>query len=166
MKESTIRRLIQIVEESEIETFEITRFFRKIKITKRLNNHNHNGSGDSSAIVVGPGTAERASSQTREEKPKTEPKAEPAATEEAPNNYVEIISPMVGTFYRSPAPDADPFVDIGDRVKPGETVCIVEAMKLMNEIEAEVAGVIKEIKIENAQPVEYGQVLFVIDPDG
>ncbi len=156
MKESTIRRLIQIVEESEIETLEVTRFFRKIKITKRLNNHN--GSGDPSTIVVEPNAAKTSPSRV-------EQTAEPEPAEDT-SNLLEITAPMVGTFYRAPAPDADPFVDVGDRVKPGETVCIVEAMKLMNDIEAEVAGVIKKINVENAQPVEYGQVLFVIDPDG
>jgi acetyl-CoA carboxylase biotin carboxyl carrier protein len=72
---------------------------------------------------------------------------------------------MVGTFYRAPAPDADPYVDVEDHVKVGQTLCILEAMKLMNELEAEVSGVIKEITVENAEPVEYGQVLFRILPD-
>lgn len=73
---------------------------------------------------------------------------------------VEITSPMVGTFYRAPAPDEPPFVDVGDRVQIGQTVCIIEAMKLMNEIEAEVAGQVLEILVENGQPVEYGQPLM------
>ncbi|MCS6813442.1 MAG: acetyl-CoA carboxylase biotin carboxyl carrier protein [Cyanobacteria bacterium] len=77
---------------------------------------------------------------------------------------VEITSPMVGTFYRAPAPDEPPFVNVGDRIRPGQTVCIIEAMKLMNELEAEVAGEIVEILVDNAQPVEYGQVLMRINP--
>lgn len=77
---------------------------------------------------------------------------------------VEITSPMVGTFYRAPAPDEPPFVNVGDRVRPGQTVCIIEAMKLLNELEAEVAGEIVEILVDNAQPVEYGQVLMRISP--
>ncbi len=76
-----------------------------------------------------------------------------------------VRAPIVGTFYRAPAPDADPFVEVGDRVKPGDVLCIIEAMKLMNEIESEVAGVVKEILVENAQPVEYDQPLFVIALD-
>ncbi len=72
---------------------------------------------------------------------------------------------MVGTFYRAPAPDADPYVEVGDHVKVGQTLCILEAMKLMNELEAEVAGTIVEIAVENAEPVEYGQALFRIRPD-
>lgn len=78
---------------------------------------------------------------------------------------IEITSPMVGTFYRSPAPDEGPFVEIGDTVKKGSTVCIIEAMKLMNEIEAESGGKIVEILVENTQPVEYGQVLMRVEPN-
>jgi acetyl-CoA carboxylase biotin carboxyl carrier protein len=71
---------------------------------------------------------------------------------------------MVGTFYRAPAPDAPPYAEVGDRVSKGQTVCILEAMKLMNELECEVSGTIREICVENADPVEYGQVLFRIEP--
>jgi acetyl-CoA carboxylase biotin carboxyl carrier protein len=78
----------------------------------------------------------------------------------------EIKSPMVGTFYKSPEPGADPYVKVGARVTPGETVCIIEAMKIMNEIEAEIAGVVREILADDAQPVEFGQVLFRVDPNG
>lgn len=80
------------------------------------------------------------------------------------HKLVEIKSPMVGTFYRAPAPDEAPFVESGDRVRPGQTVCIIEAMKLMNEIEAEIAGEIVEILVQNAQPVEFGQVLMRVNP--
>ncbi|MEM8614776.1 MAG: acetyl-CoA carboxylase biotin carboxyl carrier protein, partial [Cyanobacteria bacterium P01_H01_bin.105] len=76
------------------------------------------------------------------------------------SDLYEITSPMVGTFYRSPAPDESPFVDAGDRIKPGQTVCIIEAMKLMNELEAEVSGEIVEILVQNAEPVEFGQPLM------
>jgi acetyl-CoA carboxylase biotin carboxyl carrier protein len=87
----------------------------------------------------------------------------PAAA--APSNLVEIKSPMVGTFYRSPEAGADPYVKVGSRVAPGQVVCIIEAMKIMNEIESEVAGVVKETLLENAQPVEFGQPLFRVDPN-
>lgn len=83
-----------------------------------------------------------------------------------PVTAVEVKSPMVGTFYRAPAPGAEPFVKIGDRVRKGQTLCIIEAMKLMNEIECEVDGVVVDISTENAQPVEYGEVLMHIDPAG
>jgi len=77
---------------------------------------------------------------------------------------LEIKSPMVGTFYKSPEPGAEPYVKNGTRVAPGQVVCIIEAMKIMNEIESEVQGVIREVCVENAQPVEFGQVLFRVDP--
>ena len=79
--------------------------------------------------------------------------------------WVEVISPMVGTFYRAPGPDEPPFVQVGDRVRIGQTVCIIEAMKLMNEIEAEVSGSVVEILIQNGEPLEYGQPLMRINPD-
>ncbi len=79
--------------------------------------------------------------------------------------FLEVISPMVGTFYRSPSPDEAPFVAVGDRIKLGQTVCIIEAMKLMNEIEAEVSGQVVEILVENGTPVEYGQSLMRISPE-
>jgi acetyl-CoA carboxylase biotin carboxyl carrier protein len=78
--------------------------------------------------------------------------------------WVEIKSPMVGTFYRSPAPDEPPFASIGDRIRSGQTVCIIEAMKLMNEIEAEIAGQVMEVLVENGQPIEFGQTLMYINP--
>jgi acetyl-CoA carboxylase biotin carboxyl carrier protein len=78
---------------------------------------------------------------------------------------VEVPSPMVGTFYRAPAPGEAPFVEVGDRIRSGQTVCIIEAMKLMNEIEAEVSGQVMEILVQNGEPVEYGQPLMRINPD-
>ncbi|NYT50869.1 acetyl-CoA carboxylase biotin carboxyl carrier protein, partial [Parapusillimonas granuli] len=85
----------------------------------------------------------------------------PAAAPPAPAGHV-VKAPMVGTFYRAPNPGASPFVEVGQAVKEGEPLCIIEAMKLLNEIEADKAGVIKEILVENGEPVEYGQPLFVI----
>lgn len=79
---------------------------------------------------------------------------------------LEIKSPMVGTFYKSPEPGAEAYAKVGTRVSPGQVVCIIEAMKIMNEIESEVQGVIREVCVENAQPVEFGQVLFRVDPNG
>jgi len=78
----------------------------------------------------------------------------------------DIKSPMVGTFYKAPEPGAEPYAKVGTRVSSGQTVCIIEAMKIMNEIEAEVTGVIREVCVDDAQPVEYGQVLFRVDPNG
>lgn len=87
------------------------------------------------------------------------------ATATSASNLVDVIAPIVGTFYASPSPDAPAFVKVGDRVKAGAVLCIIEAMKLMNEIEAEVAGVVREVAVANEDPVEYGQVLFRIEPD-
>lgn len=86
--------------------------------------------------------------------------------EESDNGYQKIVAPLVGTFYQAPAPDVPPFVEVGDHIDDGDVVCIVEAMKSMNEIQSEVKGVVKEICVENAQMVEFGQVLFKIDPNG
>ena len=101
-------------------------------------NRSLEGLSDTSAISVAPPTNDRRS--------------------------VDILSPMVGTFYRSPGPDESPFVEVGDRVRAGQTVCIIEAMKLMNELEAEVTGEVVEILIQNGQPVEYGQPLMRVNP--
>jgi acetyl-CoA carboxylase biotin carboxyl carrier protein len=84
----------------------------------------------------------------------------------APSSLKDIKSPMVGTFYRSPEPGAEPYVKVGSRVTVGQTVCIIEAMKIMNEIEAEVSGVVRELPVDDAQPVEFGTVLFRVDPNG
>jgi acetyl-CoA carboxylase biotin carboxyl carrier protein len=99
-------------------------------------------------------------------KPSAAAPAAPVAPTPSPlaSKLLEISSPMVGTFYRSPAPDEAPFVDKGDRVRIGQTVCIIEAMKLMNEIEAEVGGEVVEILVSNGDPVEYGQILMRVNP--
>jgi len=90
--------------------------------------------------------------------------AQPATTAAAPSaNTHEVKSPIVGTFYRSPAPDADPYIQVGQQVENGTTLCIIEAMKLMNEIESDAAGKVVKILVENGQPVEYGQPLFVLE---
>jgi acetyl-CoA carboxylase biotin carboxyl carrier protein len=90
---------------------------------------------------------------------------EGSAVTQSGKNTIEIKSPMIGTFYRSSTPDTPPFVSVGDKITKGQTVCIIEAMKLFNEIESEVSGTIVKIPIENATPVEYDQVLFVVEPD-
>lgn len=100
--------------------------------------------------------------------PVTVAESPPTETSSAPKvddkKWVDITSPMVGTFYAAPAPDEDPFSSVGDRINKGDTVCIIEAMKLMNEIEGEVSGQIMEIAVENGEPVEFGQVLMRVNP--
>lgn len=105
------------------------------------------------APVLSPSTAEVSLSSTTAQ-----------ASVSIDKKWVEVKSPMVGTFYRSPAPDEAPFVEVGDRIRADQTVCIIEAMKLMNEIEAEVSGEVMEILVENGKPVEYGQPLMRIHP--
>jgi acetyl-CoA carboxylase biotin carboxyl carrier protein len=94
------------------------------------------------------------------------PSAAPATAPAPISGLKDIKSPMVGTFYRAPEPGAEPYVKVGSRVTAGETVCIIEAMKIMNEIEAEVTGVVREVLVEDTQPVEFGTVLFRVDPNG
>jgi acetyl-CoA carboxylase biotin carboxyl carrier protein len=93
----------------------------------------------------------------------THPAAEAAAHSEPEEEGFAVIAPMVGTFYSAAAPGAAAFVQVGDRIAVGDTLCIIEAMKMMNQIEADVSGVIKSIRVQNGDPVEYGQILFVID---
>ena len=143
-----LKKLIDRVQESGIAELEITEGEEKVKIVK------------GGAVSVTPGPAAVAPAPAPE--PRTA--AAPAAAAEAePAQEGRVIkAPMVGTFYRSPSPDAKPFVEVGQTVKEGETVCIIEAMKLMNEIEADASGTIKAILVENGQPVEYGQPLFIL----
>ncbi len=159
MLESKIRKLIKIVEESNIDELEVTSWGRRIKITRRLNHQNpHN----SSHLIVNP-----ALDKVTVTPPKEEPVAlsvEVSKPGEVEGNLTPIKSPMVGTFYRAPAPEAKPYVDVGQIISAGQVVCIVEAMKLMNEIESEVAGRLVKILVENAKPVEFGQTLFLIEP--
>jgi acetyl-CoA carboxylase biotin carboxyl carrier protein len=92
--------------------------------------------------------------------------AGPAVSSKEPErrNVLEVKSPMVGTFYRAPSPEAPPYVNIGDTIEVGQVVCIIEAMKLMNEIKSEVKGKVVDIQVDNAEPVEFGQALFIIEP--
>ena len=93
------------------------------------------------------------------------PSSAPKATESSAKRTLEVKSPMIGTFYRSSSPDTPPFVSVGDKITKGQTVCIIEAMKLFNEIESEFSGTVVKVMVENATPVEYDQVLFVVEPD-
>jgi len=120
--------------------------------------------GAGAPAVEGTQALERAPQPAAEPAPAAAPATESPPTG-ATEQWQEIASPMVGTFYRAPSPDEDPFVEVGDRVRPDQTVCIIEAMKLMNEIEAEVGGQVVEIAVENGEPVEYGQVLMRVKPE-
>jgi acetyl-CoA carboxylase biotin carboxyl carrier protein len=146
-----LKKLIDLVQESGIAELEVTEGEERVKIVR----------GGRSAPEVAVAGAAFAPS------PSPSPAAAPpaAAAPEAPaapEGHV-VKSPMVGTFYRASAPDAKAFVEVGDTVKAGQTICIIEAMKLMNEIESDQDGVVKAILVENGQPVEYGEPLFVIE---
>jgi len=161
MRELFIRKLIKMVEQSDIDSLEVSSWGRSVRINKNRGSSN----GHTSVTLAAP-PAPRIAAPPPE--PVALPKpAEPATAPEAarPSTETGIKSPMVGTFYRAPSPDARPYVEVGDRVKEGQTVCIVEAMKLMNEIQAEITGIITAILVENGQPVEYGQTLFTIKKD-
>ncbi len=156
-----IRQLIRIVEKSDIDELEIVEEGRKIRISK---NHPATqvvapGNGATAAYLAAPSAPPAAATEPAVPVKET-PKEEPATDTD---KYYEVRSPMVGTFYRAPAPDAAPYVEVGDTVSPGQTLCIIEAMKLMNEIQSEVSGKIAKILVENAQPVEYNQLLFLIE---
>lgn len=159
MNEKYIKKLIKLVEESEVESLEVSSWGRKVKITQRL----HASSNGSAAAPVVYEAAPVVKAAPTPQAPAAVP-AEPAAP--ADENLVPVISPMVGTFYSAPSPDAEAYVSVNQKVTVGQVVCIVEAMKLMNEIESEVGGRVVQVLVENAQPVEYGQTLFLIDPNG
>jgi acetyl-CoA carboxylase biotin carboxyl carrier protein len=157
-----IRQIIKIVETSNISEFELEEGGTKVKIVK--NSGANIGSVSDVQVFAAP--APQPVVQAPVHVPVVESAtAAPAAKPEnaLPDNVVEVHSPMVGTFYRAPSPDADPYVEVGQSVSVGQTLCIVEAMKLMNEIEAEIGGKIVKILVENAQPVEYNQPLFLIE---
>lgn len=158
-----LRRLIGLVEDSEIDSLEISRFTTRVKISKSPPVAPAAGSslpGPRAGAVPGSNDG-----SAPPERANTSGTAAEAGEEVEVESLHEILSPMVGTFYRAPAPDAPPYVEVGDRVREGQTLCILEAMKLMNELESEVDGVIREIAVQNAEPVEYGQPLFRIEPD-
>lgn len=151
-----LKKLIDLVEDSGIAELEITEGEEKVKIVK-------GGSAGKEMVVLSPSAVPLTAAPVHAG-PAATATAPPAAAAEAPTSLEGHIvkSPMVGTFYRAGAPGAKPFVEVGDTVKAGQTVCVIEAMKLMNEIEADKDGVIKAIMVENGQPVEYGEPLMMI----
>ena len=146
-----IREIAQVLKDEDLAEIEVRRWFTTVRVRRP--------GTEPVAMALGPSTAPAA-------EPAAAAAADAAAAEaRATAALVPIKSPMVGTFYRAPAPDADPYIEENSPVSVGQTVCIVEAMKLMNEIESEVAGRIARILVENAQPVEYGQVLFLVEAE-
>ena len=168
MKLDIIAQLVQILKDApELGAIEVRRglfgSWSVVRLTKA--GHQTNAGGQHVVVTQAPG-AETAS-------PSAAAQRAPAAAgggaggggvSAPPSPLLEIKSPMVGTFYAAPEPGAEPYVKAGSRVAPRQVVCIIEAMKIMNEIESEVAGVIREVLVESSQPVEFGQALFRVDP--
>jgi acetyl-CoA carboxylase biotin carboxyl carrier protein len=148
-----IREILEMLKGTDVSEFELGRGDTVLKVRRGA------VSGPPAAYAPQPGTSAPAPAAPRPE----EPKASPAVP--ARPAHKEVVSPIVGTFYRAPAPDASPFVEVGARVVKGQVLCIVEAMKIMNQIESDTTGTIAAILVENAQPVAYGQPLFHVVPE-
>ena len=148
-----LKTLIDLVAESDIEELEVTEGESKVRIVKS------SSSPQNQVVMMQPQAAY--AQPTQVVAAPASAAAPVAAAPAAPEGYI-VKSPMVGTFYRSSSPGAAAFVEVGQEVKEGETLCIIEAMKLLNEIDTDIAGVIKQVLVENGQPVEFGQPLFVI----
>jgi acetyl-CoA carboxylase biotin carboxyl carrier protein len=149
-----LRGLIEAVDESGIDSLEIARGGTRIRINKTPPPAPVAHAAPAAAPAPAPAPAVA---------PAAPAEGAPAASAPA-GNLIEVKSPMVGTFYRAPAPEAPSYVEVGSRVNRGQTLCILEAMKLMNELPAEANGTVREICVENGEPVEYGQVLFRLEP--
>lgn len=146
----SIRKLIEIVEQSDIAEIEIKEGEHNIRITR----------SKEPVMMAAPAPI---AAPVQYEAPAAAPQAAPAAEAPAEISGHQVTSPMVGTFYSAPSPDADAFVKVGDQVAVGDTLCIIEAMKIMNPIEADKAGTVKQILGVNGEPVQFGQPLFVIE---
>jgi acetyl-CoA carboxylase biotin carboxyl carrier protein len=151
-----VESLIRALDESSLDSLELERGGTRIRLSKTPAPF---GPGDTKVVEQSPAPVAAVAGEAA---PPTE--AAPAAEAGPEGGYLEVTSPMVGTFYRSPAPEAPAYVDVGTAIGDGTVLCIIEAMKLMNEFESEVKGTIVKIMVEDAEPVEFGQVLFLVDP--
>ena len=161
-----VKKLIEILDESTVDSIEISSDKgMKIRISK---SPQQRGAVQVAAPVSVPALlpAVTPPRMTPSDGVPAPAEGELARQEPPKPAHLEVKSPMVGTFYSAPEPGAKPYVSVGSRVSKGQVLCIIEAMKIMNEIESEFAGVVREIRVQDAQPVEYGQVLFRIDPNG
>jgi acetyl-CoA carboxylase biotin carboxyl carrier protein len=149
-----IKKLIKILSESNVDEIEIEEDGKKIRLVKNIG---------VPGVVSQNGVQPLSLPLLPQSVPPGEAQRVPPSPPSVGTNFHEIKSPIVGTFYKSPGPDAAPFVDVGSTVQPGTVLCIVEAMKLMNEIESDAAGKVVKVLVENGQPVEYGQPLFLIE---
>ncbi|WNJ16470.1 acetyl-CoA carboxylase biotin carboxyl carrier protein [Pontibacter sp. G13] len=171
MELKEIQELLKLVNRTNLTEVEIEKKEFKIKIRRKSPESNViYTTQQAPALAAAPVAAAPAAPAAPAPEAKAEAKksapAPKADSEPDTSNLVEFKSPMIGTFYRSPNPESPSYVNVGDRISKGQVVCIVEAMKLFNEIESEVEGKIVKIMVDNAQPVEYDQVLFLVDPNG
>jgi acetyl-CoA carboxylase biotin carboxyl carrier protein len=151
-----VKKLIELLDESGIAEIEITEGEESVRITRNSPLAPMVQAAPFAAPVAFAPAAPPAAAPVAPAAPAAEPEEEGSA----------VTAPMVGTYYSAPSPGSPPFVQVGDRVKEGDTLCIIEAMKMMNQIDAEVSGTIKSMRVQNGEPVEYGQVLLVIDQRG
>lgn len=161
MKTSEIRDLIDFISKSGLNEVNIETKELKLHVKREPDQKIFKSSAPAPVMAAPVASAPAAQPVA----PAQAPKAEKPAAESAGKKLLEIKSPMIGTFYRSPNPDSPAFVSVGDKISKGQTVCIIEAMKLFNEIESEVSGTVVKIMVENATPVEYDQVLYLVEPD-
>ncbi len=152
-----LKRLFKLFDDSKADEFEIEEEGVKLRLARHA--------PEKADIQYMPVQAPAVAHQTVPEHHESAKPASSEASEAADDGLHTVNSPMVGTFYRAPSPDSDPFVETGGKVGPGTTLCIIEAMKLMNEIECDIAGTVVKILVENSQPVEFNQPLFLIKPD-
>ena len=156
MTNDEIRELIQLANETGIAELEVERGENRVRIRRSF-------ASEASVILPSPVVAVPAAPVAAPAPPPSAPAPEAPAAK-SPDSLIYVKSPIVGTFYESASPGSPPFVRIGEHVTPGKVLCIIESMKLMNEIEADVAGVVESKVVENGQPVEYGEALFGIRP--
>jgi acetyl-CoA carboxylase biotin carboxyl carrier protein len=157
-----VKKLIELLEKSSVDEIEIHEGEGSVRVTRRRETASAPVHHYHAAPAAAPPAAMHAPAGTPAPGATADPGSE--SEDQLPPGYV-VTSPMVGTFYQASSPGSKPFVSIGQRVAPGDTLCIIEAMKILNQIESEVAGEVKAIIIENGHPVEYGEPLFVIDTD-
>jgi acetyl-CoA carboxylase biotin carboxyl carrier protein len=158
MELSYIKKIIRLVENSEVDEVEIEEEGKKIRVAKHRPPPPPIAYAAPPLSSYPPAPAAEPPAAVKPVPVEPEPPAGPEV------HYHEVRSPIVGTFYRAPSPDADPYVEVGQKIRRGDVLCIVEAMKLMNEIESDVDGDVVKILVENAKPVEYNQILFLIKP--
>ena len=165
-----IQELIKLISKSDISEFKIKEGDFQLLIRTTASQTAQIVASQPAVLMPAAAPAAPAVVAVQENRPAAAPAASTAAEETAATvdttAYKAVKAPMVGTFYRSPSPDKPPFIKVGDKITAGSPVCIIEAMKLFNEIESEVSGTIVKVMVQDAQPVEYDQVLFLVDPNG